>query len=65
MSGTKGMPHYPLEIKQEAIRLREEARLSYAQITEQLGMRKGGRKEAKNVPPIDPSELLPVRPQNP
>jgi transposase-like protein len=46
MSGTKGMPHYPLEMKQEAIRLREESGLSHAQIAEQLGIRKGGRKEA-------------------
>jgi len=45
MSGTKGMTHYPLEVKQEAIRLREETELSYAQIAERLGIRKAARIE--------------------
>lgn len=46
MSGTTGMTHYSLEVKQEAIRLREEAEMSYAQIAERLGIRKAARIEA-------------------
>lgn len=46
MSGTKGMTHYSWELKMQAIQLREEAGLSYAQIAEQLGIRKAGRIEA-------------------
>ncbi len=46
MSGTKGMNHYPREVKVEAMRLHEEAGLSFAQIAERLGIRKAARIEA-------------------
>ena len=46
MSGIKGMKHYPLEVKLQAIQLHEEDGLNYAQIAEQLGIRKGARIEA-------------------
>jgi transposase-like protein len=43
MSGTKGMLHYSLETKRKAVRLIVEGRRTYAQVTEQLGIRKTGR----------------------
>ncbi len=43
MSGTKGMLHYALEIKREAVRLILEAHLTYAQVAEQLDLRKRER----------------------
>jgi transposase-like protein len=46
MSGTKGMNHYKLEVKLRAIQLHEEGGLSYAQISEELGIRKAARIEA-------------------
>ena len=45
MSGTKGMTHYSLEIKLQAIQLHEIEGLTYAQVAEQLGMRKAERIE--------------------
>jgi transposase len=45
MSGNKGMTHYSLETKLQAIRLHEEEGLSYARIAQQLGMRKASRIE--------------------
>ena len=39
MSGTKGMTHYPMETKLEAVRFHEEAGLTYAQVAERLGIR--------------------------
>jgi transposase-like protein len=46
MSGTKGMNHYSLEVKLQAMQLHEEARLSFGQIAELLGIRKADRIEA-------------------
>jgi transposase-like protein len=46
MSGTKGMNHYPLEMKLQTMQLHEEAGLSFAQIAAQLGIRKAARIEA-------------------
>lgn len=46
MSGTKGMLHYRVESKQEAVRLVLEEHLSYAEVAVQLGIRKSGRIEA-------------------
>jgi transposase len=43
MSGTRGMTHYDLEIKLQAIHLHEQEGLSYKQIAEQLGIRKAER----------------------
>jgi transposase len=45
MSGTKGMTHYALESKLEAVRLHEEEGLTYAQVAERLGIRKAARIE--------------------
>ena len=45
MPGTKGMTHYPVATKQEAVRLHEEEGLSYAQVAAQLGLRKAERIE--------------------
>jgi transposase len=42
MSGTKGMTHYSLEIKLQAIHLHEEG-LTYAEVATHLGLRKAGR----------------------
>ena len=39
MSGTKGMLHYPREIKQKAVKLYLEAHHSYGAIAEELGIR--------------------------
>ena len=46
MAGTKGMTHYTVETKLEAVRLHEEEGLSYAQVAEQLGLRKAERIES-------------------
>lgn len=46
MSGKKGMVHYPLEVKREAVRLVEEERLSYAEVARRLEIRKAARIEA-------------------
>jgi transposase-like protein len=45
MSGKKGMVHYTLEVKREAVRLVEEEHLSYAEVAERLEIRKAGRIE--------------------
>jgi transposase-like protein len=45
MSGTKGMIHYSLELKLQAVHLHEQEDLSYSQIAEQLGIRKAERIE--------------------
>jgi transposase-like protein len=44
MSGTKGMTHYSLEIKLQAIHLHEEG-LTYAEVASQLGLRRADRIE--------------------
>ena len=46
MSGTKGMVHYRVEIKQEAVRLVLEEHLSYAEVAARLAIRKTERIEA-------------------
>ena len=46
MSGTKGMVHYRVETKQEAVRLVLEEHLSYAEVAVMLGIRKSARIEA-------------------
>jgi len=46
MSGKKGMVHYPVEIKQEAVRLVEEEHLPYAEVAKRLEIRKAARIEA-------------------
>lgn len=46
MSGTKGMLHYKVETKQDAVRLVLEEHLSYAQAAIQLRIRKSARVEA-------------------
>lgn len=43
MAGKKGMKHYPLALKLEAVRLYQEEGKSYKEITELLGLRDGGR----------------------
>lgn len=43
MSGTKGMTHYSLEIKLQAIHLHEEEGLTYAEVAAHLGLRKAER----------------------
>ncbi len=43
MPGTKGMRHYPVATKLEAVRLHEEEGLSYAQVAAQLELRKPNR----------------------
>ena len=45
MSGRKGMVHYVLEVKREAVRLVEEEHLSYAEVAKRLGIRKAERIE--------------------
>jgi transposase-like protein len=45
MAGTKGMTHYAVATKREAVRLHEEEGLSYAQVAAQLGLRKADRIE--------------------
>ena len=46
MSGTKGMLHYKVETKQEAVRLVLEEHRSYAEVAVLLGIRKSARIEA-------------------
>jgi len=46
MSGRKGMVHYRVEIKQEAVRLVLEEQLSYAEVAARLAIRKTERIEA-------------------
>jgi transposase len=43
MSGTKGMTHYNLDTKLQAIHLHEEEGLTYAEVATRLGLRKAGR----------------------
>lgn len=43
MSGRKGMQHYPVEIKREAVRLVEEEHLTYAVVAAKLVIRKAKR----------------------
>jgi transposase-like protein len=45
MSGKKGMVHYTLEVKREAVRLVEEEHLSYAEVARRLEIRKAERIE--------------------
>jgi transposase len=45
MPGTKGMTHYEISIKEEAIRLFLEEGYTYSQIAKQLGIRKADRIE--------------------
>jgi transposase-like protein len=45
MSGKKGMVHYTLEVKREAVRLVEEEHLSYAEVARRLEIRKAARIE--------------------
>ncbi len=45
MSGTKGMLHYPLETKREAVQLILEGRWGYAEVAKKLGIRKAERIE--------------------
>ena len=46
MSGRKGMLHYKVEIKQEAVRLVLEEHLTYAAVAVRLEIRKAERIEA-------------------
>ena len=46
MSGRKGMLHYRVEIKQEAVRLVLEEHCSYAEVAARLEIRKAARIEA-------------------
>ena len=46
MSGTKGMLHYGIETKQEAVRLVLEEYQPYAEVAKRLGLRKSERIEA-------------------
>ena len=43
MSGSKGMLHYALEVKREAVRMILEDHLTYAQVAKQLSIRKPER----------------------
>ena len=45
MSGRKGMVHYALEVKREAVRLVEEEHLSYVEVAKRLAIRKAERIE--------------------
>ena len=45
MSGKKGMGHYPIEVKKEAVRLVEEEHLSYSEVAKRLKIRKAERIE--------------------
>jgi transposase len=45
MAGKKGMKHYPLAMKLEAVRLHEDEGKSYQEITEVLKVRDRGRVE--------------------
>jgi len=46
MSGKKGMVHYALEVKREAVRLVEEEHLTYAEVARRMEIRKAARIEA-------------------
>jgi transposase-like protein len=46
MSGIKGMEHYSVEIKEEAVQLFAEERMTYHVIAEKLGIRKEDRIKA-------------------
>ena len=46
MSGRKGMVHYSIEIKREAVRLVLEEHQTYAQVAQKLEIRKAKRIEA-------------------
>lgn len=46
MSGRKGMVHYRVELKQEAVRLVLEEHLTYADVATQLAIRKAARIKA-------------------
>jgi len=46
MSGIKGMLHYKVEIKQEAVRLALEEHMTYAAVAARLRIRKAERIEA-------------------
>lgn len=46
MSGCKGMLHYQVEIKREAVRLVEEERMTYAAVADKLNIRKAARIKA-------------------
>ena len=46
MSGRKGMLHYKVEIKQEAVRLVLEEHMTYAAVAARLGIRKAERIKA-------------------
>ena len=43
MSGCKGMLHYQVEMKREAVRLVEEERMTYAAVADKLNIRKAAR----------------------
>ncbi len=45
MSGRKGMVHYAVEVKKEAVRQVEEEHLSYAEVAKRLAIRKAERIE--------------------
>ena len=45
MSGRKGMRHYRIEVKREAVRLVEEENLSYGEVAKRLEVRKAERIE--------------------
>ena len=45
MTGRKGMLHYPVEVKQAAVRLVEEEHLTYSEVASRLGIRKAKRIE--------------------
>lgn len=45
MSGIKGMVHYSIEVKREAVRLVEDENLSYAEVAKRLEIRKAERIE--------------------
>jgi transposase-like protein len=45
MSGTKGMVHYAVEVKKEAVRLVLEEHLTYEEVAEKLKIRKADRIE--------------------
>ena len=43
MSGRKGMMHYKVEVKREAVRLVEEEHMTYATVADKLNIRKPDR----------------------
>ncbi len=43
MSGKKGMVHYAIEVKREAVRMVEEEHLSYAEVAKRLEIRKAAQ----------------------